>query len=133
MKHKLLILTAAVAVVSLALFSFASAMAANPLQTLCDNPDAKIDTVNVGCPESNPDKLPITIGNVVTYAMWAVGAMAVIFLIIGGMKFAMSGGDAEKVKKAKSTILYSVIGLALAILASTIISLVSSIPGELAK
>jgi Na+/serine symporter len=69
------------------------------------------------------------VGEVISYALWAVGALAVIFLIYGGLSFAMSGGDTEKVKKAKSIILYSVIGLALAILANVIINLVVSVTG----
>jgi TRAP-type C4-dicarboxylate transport system permease small subunit len=64
------------------------------------------------------------VGTVTQWLLYAVGAVCVIFIIIGGIKYATSGGDSEKVKKAKDTLLYALIGLAIAILAGFIVSLV---------
>jgi hypothetical protein len=52
--------------------------------------------------------------------------VAVIMIIIGGVNYATSQGDAAKVKKGKDTILYGIIGLVIAILAFAIVSFVLS-------
>lgn len=46
--------------------------------------------------------------------------VAVIVIIIAGINYATSGGDAGKVAKAKNTILYSVVGLVIVAFAFTI-------------
>ncbi len=50
-----------------------------------------------------------------------VGVAAVIMVIIGGLKYTTSAGDANKVNSAKNTILYAVAGLLLAVLSQSII------------
>lgn len=62
-----------------------------------------------------------TITNVLLYI---IGAVAVIMLIIGGIRYVTSGGDATQVKTAKDTILYAVIGIIVAILAYAIVNFV---------
>lgn len=39
------------------------------------------------------------------------GIVAVVAIVIGGVRYTVSGGDASGVKAAKDTILYAVIGL----------------------
>ena len=46
-----------------------------------------------------------------------IGAVSVIMLIIGGIRYTISQGDSSAVTSAKNTILYSIIGLVVAILA----------------
>ena len=53
-----------------------------------------------------------------------MGIVAVIFIIIGGVNYITSSGDSNKVKKAKDTILYSVIGLIICALAFAIVNFV---------
>ena len=48
------------------------------------------------------------------------GIVAVVFIIIGGVQYITASGDTGKVVKAKNTIMYSVIGLIIIILASAI-------------
>jgi hypothetical protein len=50
-----------------------------------------------------------------------VGIIAVIMIIIGGVKYITSGGDAGNVTGAKNTILYAIIGLIVVALAQTIV------------
>jgi len=68
--------------------------------------------------------------NLVTSIMgwltFVVGVISVVFIIIGGIRYITSGGDAEKVKKAKNTVLYACIGLAVAILAGAIAAFINS-------
>ena len=49
--------------------------------------------------------------------IFVVGIIAVIMLIIGGIRYALSGGDQSAVTSAKNTILYAIIGLVIAFLA----------------
>jgi hypothetical protein len=122
MKNKLPILIAVATIILMPLFSIAhvGAVDIDPLQPVCDHTGISGDL----CPDTDPTKLTTTIGDVVSYAFTAVGIVAAIFLIYGGITFALSGGNPEKVKKAKSTIIYSLIGLGLAVLANVITSLV---------
>ena len=53
-----------------------------------------------------------------------VGVIAVIMVIIGGINYTTSQGDPEKIKKAKNTILYGIIGLIISLLAFAIVSFV---------
>ncbi len=49
--------------------------------------------------------------------LFIVGALAVIMIIFGGLRYATSGGNASNVTAAKNTILYAVVGLLIAFLA----------------
>lgn len=52
------------------------------------------------------------------------GIIAVIMIIIGGYWYVLSGGDPQKIKKAKDTILYAVVGLVISISAWAIIEFI---------
>lgn len=54
------------------------------------------------------------------------GVVAVIAIIYGGFKYITSGGDANKVGAAKNTVLYALVGLAVAGLAQILVHLVIS-------
>ena len=47
-------------------------------------------------------------------------------LLIGGIKYVISGGDSKKVTDAKNTILYAIIGLIVAFLSYAIVNFVIS-------
>ena len=53
-----------------------------------------------------------------------IGAVSVIMLIYGGIRYTTSGGNANNVTAAKNTIMYSIIGLVVAILAYAIVRFV---------
>ena len=58
--------------------------------------------------------------------LYIVGIIAVIMLIIGGIRYVISGGDAKKVTDAKNTVLYAIIGLIISFLAFAIVNFVIS-------
>jgi hypothetical protein len=64
-----------------------------------------------------------TITNVM---LFVIGAVSVIMLIIGGIRYVVSGGDSSAVTSAKNTILYAVIGIIVAILAYALVNFVIS-------
>lgn len=62
------------------------------------------------------------IGSIVQVLLTAVGVISVIMIVIGGIMFATSSGDAQKTAKARNTILYAVIGLVVSIFAAAIVN-----------
>ena len=58
--------------------------------------------------------------------LYIVGVIAVIVLIIGGIRYLISGGDSKKVTDAKNTVLYAIIGLIIALLSFAIVNFVIS-------
>ena len=64
------------------------------------------------------------IGTVITILSWVVGVIAVIMIVIGGLLFVTSAGEAEKAKKAKSTITYALIGIVVVALAQVMVRFV---------
>jgi hypothetical protein len=53
-----------------------------------------------------------------------IGAVSVFMVVFAGFNFVTSGGDSEKVKKARRTIYYAVVGIVVAIFASVIVNFV---------
>ena len=49
--------------------------------------------------------------------LFIIGAVAVVMLVIGGIRYTISQGDSTAVTSAKNTILYAIIGIVVAILA----------------
>ena len=56
--------------------------------------------------------------------IFLVGAIAVIMLIIGGLRYVTSNGEAASIKGAKDTITYAIIGIIVAILSFALVSFV---------
>lgn len=78
-----------------------------------------------GCPEDLFGDTGV-FKQVTNTILYIVGIIAVIMLIIGGIKYVISGGDAKKVTDAKNTVLYAIIGLIIAFLAFAIVNFVIS-------
>ncbi|MBQ9180781.1 hypothetical protein IJ135_01650 [Candidatus Saccharibacteria bacterium] len=63
--------------------------------------------------------------------LYIVGIIAVIMLIIGGIRYVVSGGDSKKVTDAKNTVLYAIIGLIICFLAFAIVNFViNALPSD---
>lgn len=62
-----------------------------------------------------------TITNVLLFIL---GAVSVIMIIIGGLRYVISGGNSTAVTAAKNTILYAIVGVIIALLAYAIINFV---------
>lgn len=54
----------------------------------------------------------------------AVGAVSVIMIIIGGLRYSLSAGDSSAITAAKNTILYAAVGLVVASLGNAIVNFV---------
>ncbi|MDX1765651.1 MAG: pilin [Candidatus Saccharimonadales bacterium] len=58
--------------------------------------------------------------------LFLVGAISVIMLVIGGIRYVVSGGDQQAVTNAKNTILYAIVGIVVAFLAFAAVQFVSN-------
>ena len=76
------------------------------------------------CGAAAKDDAPTLIKNVINILLYLVGIIAVIAIIIGGIRYVTSNGDSGATKSAKDTVLYAVIGLVVAILAFAIVNFV---------
>jgi hypothetical protein len=56
--------------------------------------------------------------------IFITGAVSILMIVIGGLRYVLSNGDAQGTTNAKNTILYAVIGLVIALSAQAILKLV---------
>ena len=76
---------------------------------------------STGSSSSSVSDIAATISNIMLFIL---GAVAVIMIIVGGIRYATSNGDQSAVKGAKDTILYAVVGLIVALVAYAIVNFV---------
>lgn len=96
--------------------------ALDPFEEACEgNSDSAI------CEESRSGmSVGELIAQVTKVLMMFVGAIAVIMIVYGGLRFSASGGSPESIKTAKNTIMYAVVGLVIAIAGYAIVSFVAT-------
>lgn len=56
--------------------------------------------------------------------IFLVGAISVIYVIIGGLKYTLSTGDPKSIQAAKDTIMYAIVGAVVALLAGALVNFV---------
>lgn len=87
--------------------------------------DAVKDGVNsAGGASANKNTLNTSLKQVVNILLFILGAIAVIMIVVGGIRYALSAGDQSAITAAKNTILYAVVGLVVAMLAYAIVNFV---------
>lgn len=64
------------------------------------------------------------VNNAINAALFIIGALSVIMVIIGGLRYVLSGGDSAGLKSAKDTILYALVGLVVALLSFALVGFV---------
>ena len=77
-----------------------------------------------GCPSSTLPELKDIIVSIVNGIIAVVGVVAVIFVVYGGIQYITSSGESAKTQKAKNTIFYALIGLAICALSFLIVNFV---------
>ncbi len=84
----------------------------------------------------DPGQLPIpcadgncssenVVSNIMVWVYLALGIVAVILIIWGGIQYILSEGEPEKTKRAQATITYTIIGLIIVVAAATIVGFVN--------
>ncbi|MFA6494816.1 MAG: hypothetical protein WC246_00395 [Candidatus Paceibacterota bacterium] len=79
--------------------------------------------------QTGPTSVSDAVGWIITIVQWfytIIFILAVFFILLSAFYFITSGGDAEKTAKAKSTLLYAVIGIAVGLLSYGIVTFVQS-------
>lgn len=62
--------------------------------------------------------------NITGFLMWAVGAAAVVLIIVGGLRYILAAGNDQQVAGAKKMIIGALVGLGIAVMSLAIIGLV---------
>jgi len=76
---------------------------------------------DVGIPRVEAESL---IPGILNTVYWVAGVSAIIVIVIAGIFYAISQGEAAKIKRAKEAILYSVVGLVVVMVAFIITNFV---------
>ena len=121
-----------VAIIAVFSVSVLSGTVAVPAYAACTDASSCVSQgiTDAGGP-STPKKPGPIIKNIVNVLLYVLGALSVIMIIMGGIRYTTSNGDASRIKAAKDTIMYAVIGLVVALLSSAIISLVNTYFSEI--
>lgn len=81
-----------------------------------------VQNENIGIPQVEANDSTISV--ILNIAFTAIGAVAVFFLVIGAFRYIISNGEQAQIQKAKNTIMYSVVGIVVSLLAFTIVQFV---------
>lgn len=119
-KMKQLLLGLAV-VVGISAMQVASAAAVNVFKPCEGNADSAVCKSAAGETQDSASGM-ITI--VINTLLFVLGIISVIMIVIGGIRYTTSGGDPSGLKTARDTIIYSVVGLVVAIMAYAIVNFV---------
>jgi hypothetical protein len=119
-----------VLIITLLVFSLAgpAVVPAGIVQAACNDTTSKKEVVEAlgqasrnACSDNGVSNLVHTIVSILSYV---VGVVAIIMILASGFKYITSGGDSAKVSSAKSTLIYALIGIAVAVLAQLLVRFV---------
>ena len=65
-----------------------------------------------------------TFATITNVLLFIVGAIAVIMIVIVGLRYVLSGGNSDQITAAKNTILYAIVGIIVALLAYAAVNFV---------
>lgn len=90
------------------------------------NCGADIDLAKDNCSttQAGSTGLADLIKKVINIFSAVVGSVAVIMIVIGGLRYIISGGDSNSVGGAKNTIIYALVGLVIVAIAQIIVKFV---------
>jgi hypothetical protein len=74
--------------------------------------------------KASGDSAATMIQTVIKIALTVLGMISILMIVIGGVRYTLSTGDSTAVKNAKDTVLYSVVGLVVAIMSYAIVHFV---------
>jgi type IV secretory pathway VirB2 component (pilin) len=73
--------------------------------------------------------LPSLFANIVAALLVFAGSVAIIFIIISGLRMIFGGEDAKKIEESKKGLLFAIVGLLVILLSYFILNLISSATG----
>jgi putative exporter of polyketide antibiotics len=108
----------------------AGAFVTAPVYAACTSTSSPADCIQDGVNKSggNSKANTITLGDrintIVNILLYILGAIAVVMIVIGGIRYTTSNGESAQMTSAKNTILYAVVGLVVSIMAYAIVNFV---------
>lgn len=89
--------------------------------------EGQVNSSGAPCPVQAADaNLTTLVQRIINVLSVIIGVIAVVMIIIGGLRYITSGGDSGNVSSAKNTILYAIVGLIVVALAQFIVRFVLS-------
>ena len=85
----------------------------------------KIDPSKTGVPAVDINAKTLDVALTATFIV--VGAIGVLFLVIGAIRYQIANGDQGQLSRAKDTILYAIVGIILTLLAFGIVRVILGI------
>lgn len=85
-----------------------------------------IDSESELCKNKN-DSATDVVGDLVNAMLFIVGALSVIMIIVAGIMYVTSAGNANRVSQAKNTLTYAIVGVVVAMLAYAVVNWVVKI------
>lgn len=73
------------------------------------------------CAKSNDDSIAPLVQVVINALLYIAGAVSLIFMLVGGLKFITSAGDPGKAASGRNTVLYALAGILVSSLAFVIV------------
>lgn len=80
------------------------------------NSDSKV------CQGTGRNSLFTLVENIINLLLTVIGIIAVIMIIIGGIRYTTSAGDPGQAKSARDTIIYAIVGLVVAIMSYALVN-----------
>ncbi len=72
------------------------------------------------------------LNNISNYILAFLGALAVLFIIVAGIRLILSSGNADEAKTAKQNLTYAILGLLAVLFAKFLLVLIVNVVGEVA-
>jgi hypothetical protein len=87
-------------------------------------PDTTCADQDCGVVKASDTTLGAKVQNIINVAIYLIGGIAVIMLIVGAIRMAVAQGDPGNIKAGRLAVLWSLVGVAIALLASAIVNFV---------
>ncbi len=121
MKLKALAMVGVMALAGMVTSGDAFATVSCPAGALRDEADTLAEC---NLPEQTGPTLMETVQTIINVIIGVIGVVAVVVIILGGIYYVISQGEAAKITRAKNTILYGIVGLVISLLAFAIVNFV---------
>ena len=94
---------------------------ATPLLVSAQDSPAAVPTIITSIEDVN-----VLINKLISWMQFLLFALAALFIVMAAFTYLLANGDPEKTVKAKSQVIYSIIAIAIALLATGIVLVVRS-------
>lgn len=125
MKNKIKMMLAGLVIMPV--FAFGASLATPSISVFAADDLTIQNGVKASQGEGQPEELFGDSGiftTIINIMLYIIGAVSVLMLVYGGIRYTISGGDTSAVTAAKNTILYAVIGIVVALMSFAIVNFV---------